>query len=101
MGSPGPDGPGTDILNCTTSSRTPNLVDGPHLLPERNWERGTDEEAPDGEIVVKIAGHDHPGKNSMENAFEHSLNEIAKAGISVFLSHLFFHCRPLPPLLNL
>lgn len=92
MGSPGPDGPGTDILNCTTSSRTPNLVDGPHLLPERNWERGTEEEAPDGEIVVKIAGHDHPGKNSMENAFEHSLNEIAKAG---------YLCLSQPPVFSL
>lgn len=90
MGSPGPEGPGTDTLNCTLSSRTPNLVDAPHLLPERNWERGIEEEAPDGKIVVKIAGHDQPVQNSTENSFEHSLNEVTKAGIPVFLSHLIF-----------
>lgn len=47
MGSPGPKGPGTDFLNCSLSGRTHNIVDVPHLLPERNWERRIEEVFPE------------------------------------------------------
>lgn len=74
--------PRGELLNCSLTSRTHNLVDTPHLLPEGNWERGVEEVFPEclvEKIEVRIVWNDLPVKNRMAKSFEQCLNAVTKA----------------------